>query len=184
MASNKCKNCGSTDLEVDPARGDTICTNCGTVLEDNVIVSEMQFEENAHGGMSALGQFVASDSKGGCRGFGSNFHAGLNKESREITLQNAKRGISNLCQQLRLNQHCLDTAFNFYKLALTRQFTRGRKNAHVLAACVYITCRIESTPHLLIDFSEVLQISPFELGRCYLKLSQALSINIPSMVIF
>ncbi|XP_054263826.1 transcription factor IIIB 90 kDa subunit [Macrosteles quadrilineatus] len=181
MTGNKCKNCGSSDLEVDPARGDTVCTNCGTVLEDSVIVSEMQFEENAHGGTSALGQFVASDSKGGCRGFGNNFHTTLNRESREITLQNAKRGISNLCQQLRLNQHCLDTAFNFYKMALTRQMTRGRKNTHVLAACVYITCRIEGTPHLLIDFSDVLQIDAFELGRCYLKLSQALCINIPSL---
>lgn len=181
MTGNKCKNCGSSELEVDPGRGDTICTNCGTVLEDSVIVSDVQFEENAHGGSSILGQFVPSDSKGGCIGFGRNFHTSLNKESREITLQNAKRGMSNLCQQLRLNQHCLDTAFNFYKMALNRQLTRGRKNTHVLAACVYITCRIEGTPHLLIDFSDVLQISAFELGRCYLKLSQALCINIPSM---
>lgn len=70
MTGNKCKNCGSAELEVDPALGLTTCTNCGTVLEDSVIVSEMQFEENAHGGATALGQFVASDSKGGCRGFG------------------------------------------------------------------------------------------------------------------
>nr|CAD7442067.1 unnamed protein product [Timema bartmani] len=81
-----------------------------------------------------------------------------------------------------LNQHCIDTAFNFYKMALTRHLTRGRKNAHVIAACVYITCRTESTPHLLIDFSDVLQICVYELGRTYLRLSQALCINIPSMV--
>ncbi|CAH0383428.1 unnamed protein product [Bemisia tabaci] len=180
-SSNKCKNCGSSDLEVDSARGDTVCTSCGTVLEDNIIVSEVQFEENAHGGTSALGQFVSSDSKGGCRGFGGSFHSGLSKESREITLQAAKKSISNLCQQLRLNQHCLETAFNFYKLALNRQFTRGRKSTHVTAACVYITCRLEGTPHLLIDLSDVLQICAFELGRTYLRLSNLLCINIPSM---
>jgi transcription factor IIIB subunit 2 len=39
-------------------------------LEDSIIVSEVQFEENAHGGSSALGQFISSDSKGGARGFG------------------------------------------------------------------------------------------------------------------
>jgi len=71
MASNnKCLNCGSLDLDCDPARGDVICTNCGTVLEHSAIVSEVQFEENAHGGSSALGQFVSSDSKGGSHGFG------------------------------------------------------------------------------------------------------------------
>jgi hypothetical protein len=42
----------------------------------------------------------------------------------------------------RLNQHCTDTAFNFYEMALQRQLT-GRKNNHVVAACVYMTCRTE-----------------------------------------
>ena len=49
----------------------------------------------------------------------------------------------------RLNQHCTDTAFNFYKMALQRQLTRGRKNTHVVAACVYMTCRTEGTPRIL-----------------------------------
>lgn len=69
-SSNKCTNCGSLDLDTDPARGDVVCTNCGTVLEHSAIVSEVQFEENAHGGSSAIGQFVSNDSKGGARGFG------------------------------------------------------------------------------------------------------------------
>ncbi|KDR24500.1 hypothetical protein L798_10788, partial [Zootermopsis nevadensis] len=181
MSSGKCKNCGCSEIDVDPARGDAVCTNCGSVLEDSIIVSEVQFEENAHGGSSALGQFVSSDSKGGARGFGGSFHAGLGKESREITLRNTKRAIVSLAQQLRLNQHCIDTAFNFYKMALQRQLTRGRRNTHVVAACVYMTCRTEGTPHMLIDFSDVLQICVYELGRTYLRLSQALCINIPSM---
>ncbi|KAJ9599826.1 hypothetical protein L9F63_009866 [Diploptera punctata] len=181
MSSGKCKNCGCSEIDVDPARGDAVCTNCGSVLEDSIIVSEVQFEDNAHGGSSAIGHFVSSDSKGGARGFGGSFHAGLGKESREITLRNAKRAITNLAQQLRLNQHCIDTAFNFYKMALQRQLTRGRKNTHVVAACMYMTCRIEGTPHMLIDFSDVLQICVYELGRAYLRLSQALCINIPSM---
>jgi transcription factor IIIB subunit 2 len=49
---------------------------------------------------------------------------------------------------------------------------RGRKNTHVIAACLYITCRTEGTSHMLIDFSDVLQIDVYELGRTYLKLSQ------------
>ncbi|KAL1460549.1 hypothetical protein WDU94_012526 [Cyamophila willieti] len=178
---NKCKNCGSSDLDVDPARGDTVCTNCGTVLEDSVIVSEMQFEENAHGGTSALGHFVSSDSKGGCQGFGGALRGGLSRESREITLDNCKRSISSLCNQLRLNHHCLETSFNLYKMALSRQLTKGRRHILVCAACVYMTCRLEGTSHLLIDFSELLQICIFELGRTYLRLSHALCISIPSM---
>lgn len=98
---NSCRNCGSFDLEIDPCRGDTVCTNCGIVLEDSVIVSEVQFEENAHGGSSAIGQFVSSDSKGGSMTVIGSFNYGLQKESKEITIQKAKNELSRMCQQLR-----------------------------------------------------------------------------------
>lgn len=48
----------------------------------------------------------------------------------------AKQHISVLGHQLQLNQHCLDTAFNFYKMALAKHLTCGRKAAHVMAACI------------------------------------------------
>lgn len=70
-SGKKCKNCGSSDIEVDPSRGDAVCTNCGSVLEDNIIVAEVQFEENARGASSTVGQFVSADSKGGASGFGA-----------------------------------------------------------------------------------------------------------------
>lgn len=179
-SGRKCNNCGSADIEVDSARGDAVCTNCGSVLEDNIIVSEVQFEENAHGASSAVGQFVASDSKGGATAYGK-FHVGTGTESREVTLRKARQGITHLCYQLHLNNHCIETACNFFKMALIRHLTRGRRNTHIYAACVYITCRTEGTSHLLIDISDVLQICCYELGRTYLKLSQALCINIPSI---
>lgn len=98
---NSCRNCGSFDLESDPCRGDTVCTNCGIVLEDSVIVSEVQFEENAHGGSSAIGQFVSSDAKSASMTVVGSYTYGLQKESKEITLQKAKTELSRMCQQLR-----------------------------------------------------------------------------------
>uniref|UniRef100_A0A6M2DIB7 B-related factor 1 n=1 Tax=Xenopsylla cheopis TaxID=163159 RepID=A0A6M2DIB7_XENCH len=180
MSGKKCQNCGSTDIEVDTARGDAVCTNCGSVLEDNIIVAEVQFEENAHGGSTALGKFVSAESKGGATGYGASF-VGIGTESREITLRRARQGITQLCQQLHLNNHCIEMACNFFKMALARQLTRGRSSTHVHAACVYMTCRTEGTAHLLIDISDVLQICCYELGRIYLKISQALCIKIPSI---
>jgi transcription factor IIIB subunit 2 len=82
---------------------------------------------------------------------------------------------------LKLNNHHIDTAHNFFKMALTRNLTRGRKNSHIYAACVYMTCRTEETSHLLIDISDALQICCYELGRTYLKLSQTLNIKLPSI---
>ncbi|KAJ8874119.1 hypothetical protein PR048_024960 [Dryococelus australis] len=75
--TNKCKNCGCSEIDVDPSRGDAVCTNCGVVLEDSIIVSEIQFEENAHGGGSAIGQFVSSESTGGVTSFGGSEYSQL-----------------------------------------------------------------------------------------------------------
>ena len=56
-----CSNCGGTDIEHDHARGDSVCTNCGSVLEDNIIVSEVSFQEQSTGASSVVGQFVSSE---------------------------------------------------------------------------------------------------------------------------
>ena len=58
-----CNHCGSSDIDTDPARGDAVCTNCGSVLEDQIIVSEVQFAENGIGGSSVIGQFVSNEGK-------------------------------------------------------------------------------------------------------------------------
>ncbi|KAK3573570.1 hypothetical protein QTP86_027836 [Hemibagrus guttatus] len=150
----KCKNCGGTDVDVDQARGDAVCMGCGSVLEDNIIVSEVTFMESSGGGMSAVGQFVASDSQGPAPSLGGNY-MGMGKESRAQTLQNAKRNINHLGHQLQMNQHCLNTAFNFYKMALCKRLTRGRKSAHVIAACLYLVCRTEGTPQVGSETEEV-----------------------------
>ena len=54
-------HCGCSEIDKDPARGVAVCTNCGTVLEDQVIVSEVQFEENSRGGSNVIGQYVSAE---------------------------------------------------------------------------------------------------------------------------
>ncbi|KAM9777957.1 LOW QUALITY PROTEIN: transcription factor IIIB 90 kDa subunit-like [Neosynchiropus ocellatus] len=175
-----CKNCGSCDIDVDQARGDAVCMGCGSVLEDNIIVSEVEFVETGGGGSSAVGQFVSSD---GAKNptFGDGYHTGVGSSSRSQTLQRAKQHISTLGHQLQMNQHCIDTAFNFYKMALSKHLTRGRKAQHVIAACLYLVCRTEGTPHMLLDLSDVVQVNVYVLGRTFLALSRELCINAPAI---
>ncbi|XP_078516424.1 transcription factor IIIB 90 kDa subunit isoform X2 [Lissotriton helveticus] len=176
-----CQNCGCADIDVDQARGDAVCTGCGSVLEDNIIVSEVQFVENSGGGSSAVGQFVSSDGAGKAPSLGGGFHTNLGKESRALTLQNGKRQIHHLGVQLQLNQHCLDTAFNFFKMAVSKHLTRGRKMSHVIAACLYLVCRTEGTPHMLLDLSDLLQVNVYVLGKTFLILARELCINAPAI---
>ena len=180
MSSKACQNCGGTDIDRDAARGDAVCTSCGTVLEDNIIVANIQFEENAYGGATAIGQFVGDDSQG-TSGFINAYRGGGGQESREMTMKKARNRISTLAHQLRLNQHCIDMACNFYKMALCRHLTHGRKNPNVVAACIYITCRTEGTPHLLIDIADIMDIDVYQIGHTYMQLAKALCINVPSV---
>ncbi|XP_036162243.1 transcription factor IIIB 90 kDa subunit isoform X3 [Myotis myotis] len=154
MTGRVCRGCGGTDIELDAARGDAVCTGCGSVLEDNIIVSEVQFVENSGGGSSAVGQFVSLD---------------------------GRRQIHHLGSQLQLNQHCLDTAFNFFKMAVSKHLTRGRKMTHVIAACLYLVCRTEGTPHMLLDLSDLLQVNVYVLGKTFLLLARELCINAPAI---
>ncbi|XP_040497237.1 transcription factor IIIB 90 kDa subunit isoform X2 [Ursus maritimus] len=181
MTGRVCRGCGGTDIELDTARGDAVCTGCGSVLEDNIIVSEVQFVENSGGGSSAVGQFVSLDGAGKTPTLGGGFHVNLGKESRAQTLQNGRRQIHHLGNQLQLNQHCLDTAFNFFKMAVSKHLTRGRKMAHVIAACLYLVCRTEGTPHMLLDLSDLLQVNVYVLGKTFLLLARELCINAPAI---
>ncbi|KAL3874453.1 hypothetical protein ACJMK2_037464 [Sinanodonta woodiana] len=180
MSSSVCSHCGCTEIDKDPARGDAVCTGCGSVLEDQIIVSEVQFQENSGGGSSMIGQFVSSEGPKSIS-MGSGFQHGMQKESRTITLQNGKKRIQHIAAQMKLNQHCVDTAFNFFKIAVAKRMTRGRKTNHVVAACLYLVCRTERTPHMLLDFSDLLQVNVFVLGRTYLQLSKELCINLPDI---
>uniref|UniRef100_A0A665X6D3 Transcription factor IIIB 90 kDa subunit n=1 Tax=Echeneis naucrates TaxID=173247 RepID=A0A665X6D3_ECHNA len=181
MSSRVCQTCGGTDIDVDQARGSAVCTGCGSVLEDNIIVSEVQFVEGSGGVSSAVGQFVSADGPVKAPLLGSGFHTSVGKESRAQTLQNGKRQIQQLGSQLQLNQHCLDTAFNFFKMVVNKHLTRGRKTEHVIAACLYLVCRTEGTPHMLLDLSDLLQVNVYILGKTFLLLARELCINAPAI---
>ncbi len=79
-----------------------------------------------------------------------------------------KRQIHNLGSQLQLNQHCLDTAFNFFKMVVSKHLTRGRKMTHVIAACLYLVCRTEGTPRILLTECET-QVKLFVNGNPWRK---------------
>ncbi|MGK3747785.1 MAG: transcription factor IIIB subunit 2 [Bacillariaceae sp.] len=48
-----CPNCGSTHIELQGASGASVCTECGVILEENAIVSNVEFVEG-QGGASSM----------------------------------------------------------------------------------------------------------------------------------
>ena len=201
-----CSNCRGSNIENDPSQGNSFCADCGAVLEENAVVSEVTFAELSSGASVLQGQFVAAEkgrvnapsifgrrlgplggtSSSGASSSGSPLSAdsvtsasGIVSESRDVTLANGKRRLAAVAVALGLGDHHVEMAHRWFTLALQHQFTRGRRSNNIIASCLYIVCRLERTPHMLLDFSDILQTSVYSLGGTFLRLTQLLNLELP-----
>ncbi|KAG0085768.1 transcription factor TFIIIB subunit brf1 [Podila epicladia] len=172
-----CPHCGGNSIEYDSGQGNATCTSCGAVLEENTIVAEISFSESGGGAASVVGTFVA-EGRVGARSSGPGRRQ-TSQESREKTLDAARRRITAMAVALKLNEHHAEVAQRYFNLALNNNFIQGRRSEHVVACCLYIVCRMEKTTHMLIDFSELLSLNVFKLGVTFLHLTKQLSLTLP-----
>ncbi|SMN20756.1 similar to Saccharomyces cerevisiae YGR246C BRF1 TFIIIB B-related factor [Maudiozyma saulgeensis] len=171
-----CKVCKGTEFVRDHsnANNDLVCKNCGVVSEDNPIVSEVTFGETSAGAAVVQGSFISAGQSHAS--FLS--HGGSSAlESREATLNNARRKLRAVSHALRIPEYITDAAFQWYKLALANNFVQGRRSQNVIATCLYVACRKEKTHHMLIDFSSRLQVSVYSIGATFLKMVKKLHIT-------
>ena len=86
-SSFHCPNCNSPNIESLGPSGSSVCTDCGIIVEENTIVSSVEFVEGAGGSSSMVGQFVGANST---RGFGTGGRRGgqygFSRQSRENTV--------------------------------------------------------------------------------------------------
>ncbi|KAG2002253.1 transcription initiation factor IIB, variant 3 [Coprinopsis cinerea AmutBmut pab1-1] len=173
-----CNECGGSVIEYDHAAGNGFCIQCGTVVEENLIVNEIVFGETSNGAAIVQGSFVAQGATH-ARMSGPYGNRG-STESREQTIANANKKIQSIANVLRLNETVCLAATRLYTLAVEHKFTKGRKSLNVVAVCLYVACRQKETKtYMLIDFSDLLQVNVFELGHTYLQLVQTLNLRLP-----
>lgn len=142
------------------------CPGCGKVLEYEQYSEETTFVKNAAGQSQVAGRFV--------RTIQSDISA-----SRERIFENAEYELRCMRNALDMgdNEEIVDIAKRFYRIAVEKNFTRGRKSEQVLASCLYIACREKRRPYLLIDFSNYLKINVYVLGAVFLQLCKTLRLN-------
>lgn len=175
-----CPNCGSRAIESLGPSGASVCTDCGIIVEENTIVSSVEFVEGAGGASSMVGTFVGANSTRGFGGGGGRRGGqyGFSRQSRENTLASGKRSIQDVAGLMRLGNHFVDAAHRLFTVAVEKNFVQGRRRAHVIAACLYTSCRQEKSQHMLIDFSDALQINVYTLGTCFLKFRRLLGLKL------
>ncbi|KAF5400573.1 Transcription factor IIIB subunit [Paragonimus heterotremus] len=165
----RCTHCGSTSFDEDRARADLVCLECGMVMSENVISSEVEFVETSAGVAAAVGRFVSDESQV------------VGRESRQVTENKARRRIDTICGHLRLGNDTAVSAFRYYQSALFRGLTRGRGALQVAAGCVYLAARQLRVNLMLLDLSDAVGINVYVLGHCYTDLKRRLNLAIPEM---
>ncbi|XP_051148845.1 transcription factor IIIB 60 kDa subunit isoform X2 [Andrographis paniculata] len=157
-----CRNCAD-DVPAENFDGKICCPGCGRVLIEDNFSQEPTFVKGSAGQSQLSGTIVRSSLT-------------EYSVSRQRTVDEARRGIEDLMYKLEIDggDSIANPALAFYKLGLEWNFTRGRKKEQVEAACLYIACRLNNKPYLLIEFSEQLSINVYVLGAVFLQLCKVL----------
>ena len=166
----KCKKC--ENIQKDPITDMLVCLTCGNVFEDSQIVQTLEFDTN----QNAAGTFLDLDKP-------TYYNPVRNDLSRmidptQIRLNKVYKYIIQIAKILTIPDSVVERAKKFYNIAANKKFTKGRKTKQIVGAVLYLACRRDGTKHLLIDFSEVLQINLFVIGSAYLKLVKLLDLEI------
>ena len=83
--ANSCPGCGcSNPADFDDSSGNIVCTQCGTVVNDSHIVSDITFGENSAGAATVQGSFVGAGQTHA--NTGSRYRSSTSIESREQTI--------------------------------------------------------------------------------------------------
>ncbi|KAF6150923.1 hypothetical protein GIB67_026844 [Kingdonia uniflora] len=157
-----CSHCQRiTEHEKEPSCIYVSCTRCGKVDETEVYSDAPNF--NADGRPDGVNVKYPDNEK----------------PSRNKTLDKGRKEIQYLVERLGVGggNSIVDQASIFYKIAVERKFTTGRRTNLVAAACLYIACRENKKAFLLIDFSEEYRINVYELGAVFLELCKLLRLE-------
>lgn len=141
------------------------CSICGKVLQFTNFSTETTFVKDKTGQSRAGGTLIWSVER--------------ENASRERLFERARDDLLNIKNGLDMgpNVVIVDQAMVYYRIAVERNFTKGRRTDQVQAACLYIACRENRKPYLLIDFSNYLQINIYVLGAVFLQLCKVLNLT-------
>ncbi len=203
----ECPACGSRSLFIDYSRGEIVCSNCGLVIGDQIIdqgpewrafTSDEQASRDRVGGPMDLTKFdkglTTIIGKQNVDAFGnkisgktrSQIHRLRRWQIRTKVHSSDKRNLAvamtelhRISSQLGIPQNIRATAAVIYRKALKKKLTRGRTILGMVAASLYLACRVHSVPRPLEEIGDQIHISRKELSLCIRLILRYLDLKIP-----
>ena len=197
-----CPECGSSNIRFDEVRGESVCENCGVVVEESLIDFTQEwraFDENQRsrrvrtgaaltptkhdqGITTEIGKgrgelFKVSSKKRAQYYRLTKWHKRLIK-SKDRNLSFAFSELQRLISYLHLSRAIHEKVAKLYQQAVEKGLVRGRSTESIIAALLYTTCREEGTPRTLDEISKASGINRRDIGKTYRYIARKLGIRI------
>jgi transcription initiation factor TFIIB len=202
----RCQKCGSTHLIKDYSRAELICTDCGLVIDEDLIDhgpewrafdSEQRDKRSRTGspmtytlhdkGLSTTIGWKNRDSYG--KSIPTRNRAQIYRlrkwqsrirlnDATERTLASALSSLDRMASSMSLPRTVRETAAMIYRKAAWNKLVRGRSIEGVTAASLYAACRQCHVPRTLDEISNTAHITRKEIGRTYRYISHELGLKL------
>ncbi|TXT57720.1 MAG: Transcription initiation factor IIB [Candidatus Thorarchaeota archaeon] len=206
-AAYVCSACSSTDVHIDSTRGEVTCSQCGLVLSDHSIdmgpewrafTADEKKSRQRVGGPADWSKFDQGlttiigrqnvDASG--RKLSSTRRAQIHRlrkwqirtkvhSSDKRNLAVAMTELHRISSQLSIPYSIRETSAVLYRKALRKRLTRGRTILGMIAASLYLACRVHKVPRPLEEVCDQIHITRKELSLCVRLILRHLNLKIP-----
>ncbi len=206
-SQNTCPVCGGNDFHEDEARGEKTCTACGCVVSSHIIDHGPEWraftaeERNARArtgapmrlsipdkGLSTSISWSNKDARG--RSIKGKRRAAIYRmrkwqirsiahQSQHRNLRIAMRELDRLSSQMGIPRKAGETAALIYRKALNKRLIMGRRIESMVAASLYLSCRIHRIPRQLDEVVDETSIDRKALSKCVRRIIQNVDVHIP-----
>jgi transcription initiation factor TFIIB len=202
----RCPICGSESLIYDPGRAEIVCSNCGYVLDEEIMDLGPEwraFEPGQREKRSRVGapETVMLHDKGLSTDIdwrNKDIHGGdisgsmrakiyrLRMWQRRMRISDsvdrnlafALSELDRMGSQLGLPRNIREIAAVLYRKAVINKLVRGKSIEGMVSACLYAACRIANAPRTLDEIEDVSKVSKKEIGRSYRYLARELHLRL------
>lgn len=205
--ADKCPECGSKNLVHDYDTGETVCSNCGLVIQQQMMDKGPEWraftqEEKASRSRVGVPTSYSVHDKGLSTAIGRVDRDAFGRKlplptrlqmwrlrkwqirsrvhsSVDRNLAQAMAELDRLSDKLYIPSAIKEKAAVVYRKALEKGLVRGRSIAAIAAASLYAACRNSETPRTLREIAESSLVDKKDVARCYRLLLRELEIQMP-----
>jgi len=203
--SHFCSECGGGDLVYDQDSGEIICRKCGLVVEESTIdtgpewrafslkekknrprvgpPSSLSFHDKGLStmigpiGRDALGRRIPQETKYKMFRLKKWNRRSMRNAAEDRNLSKAMGELQRISEKLHIPSIVQERAALIYRKTLKRGIIRGRSISSMVAASLYVACRMTQTPRTLDEVERHSSIDKKDIARCYRLLIKELNLR-------